>query len=156
MNQYSTLVACLPPVAARAESVPSTSQGSAPSVPADLANLLNPSLIPTVPPASVTTQDTAENNSSPPTITPTVAKLEDLGSDDDSVSKLNKEPLPSTSKEFLITPDQQQQSVPSTSASSNSNSSSSRTSSVRHADNSEMSEIRRRRLEKFGSRTSSD
>ncbi|XP_065080894.1 E3 ubiquitin-protein ligase HRD1 [Ochlerotatus camptorhynchus] len=154
MNQYSALVARLPPVAAPVESIASTSQGSAPSVPADFTNLVNPSVIANVPPASVTTQEIAENNSLSPTITPTVAKLEDLGSDDDSVSKLNKEPLPSTSKEFLITPDQQQQSVPSTSVSSNSNSSS--TSNVRHADNSEMSEIRRRRLEKFGSRLSSD
>lgn len=173
MNQYSALVARLPPVAPPAEPVASTStsQGPAPSIPLDFANLLSRSAVVTGPPTSATTQDTTETTdplSPPPTITPTGAKLEDIGSDDDSVSKLNKEPLPSTSKEFLITPDQQQQQkqqqpVPSTSAAAaasrnNAKSSSVASNNIRHtaADNSEMSEVRRRRLEKFGSRTSSD
>lgn len=153
MNQYSALITRLPPVAP-AEPVASSSQGPVPSTPLDFANSLNRSTIVTGQPTSASTQDTTEDTSLTPTIIPTVAKLEDLGSDDDSISNLNKEPLPSTSKEFLITPDQEQQPVPSTSTNSNSKSSS--TSNIRHTDNSEMSEVRRRRLEKFGSRTSSD
>lgn len=141
MNQYTAMVARLPPATAPVESATATSQTSEAAVPvSDLDALLNRPV-------------TTENN---PSVVPTgaaTAKLEDLGSDDDSLSKFNKEPLPSTSKQFLITPDQQQ-SVPSTSA--NSSSSSRSSSNVRPEESSEMSEIRRRRLEKFGSRTSSD
>ncbi|EAT43895.1 AAEL004697-PA [Aedes aegypti] len=146
MNQYSALVARLPPVAAPADATASTSQNSTSAVPvSDFATLINPSA------SSSKQNQTTTDNTLQPKVVPTVAaKLEDLGSDDDSVTKLNKEPLPSTSKEFLITPDQQQP-VPSTSANSNSNS-----NDARHTESSEMSEIRRRRLEKFGSRMSSD
>lgn len=149
MNQYSALVARLPPVSVPTYAASISSSTAAPNVPTDLAVLLNPSLVVPATAPSTSVQDTSVSNSSQ-TITPTEAKLEDLGSDDDSISKLKKEPLPSTSKEFLITPDQQK-SVPSSSAGSSSSN-----INIRHSDNSEMSEIRRRRLEKFSSRNGSD
>lgn len=151
MNQYSALVARLPPVSAPVEATASTSQSSASAVTAaDFATLLNP-------PATLSTPNLPEDNAPQPKIVSTVAaQLEDLGSDDDSITKLNKEPLPSTGDAFLITPDQQQQAVPSTSAAPNSSSKSRNSNDAKHAESSEMSEIRRRRLEKFGSRTNSD
>lgn len=151
MNQYSALVARLPPVSAPVNATASTSQSSASAVTAaDVAPLLNP-------PATLSTPNLPEDNAPQPKIVSTVAaQLEDLGSDDDSITKLNKEPLPSTGDAFLITPDQQQQAVPSTSAASNSSSKSRNSNDAKHAESSEMSEIRRRRLEKFGSRTNSD
>lgn len=151
MNQYSALVARLPPVSAPVNATASTSQSSASAVTAaDVAPLLNP-------PATLSTPNLPEDNAPQPKIVSTVAaQLEDLGSDDDSITKLNKEPLPSTGDAFLITPDQQQQAVPSTSAAPNSSSKSRNSNDAKHAESSEMSEIRRRRLEKFGSRTNSD
>lgn len=151
MNQYSALVARLPPVSAPVNATASTSQSSASAVTAaDVAPLLNP-------PATLSTPNLPEDNAPQPKIVSTVAaQLEDLGSDDDSITKLNKEPLPSTGDAFLITPDQQQQAVPSTSAAPNSSSKSRNSNDGKHAESSEMSEIRRRRLEKFGSRTNSD
>lgn len=151
MNQYSALVARLPPVSAPVDATASTSQSSASAVTAaDFATLLNP-------PATLSTPNLPEDNAPQPKIVSTVAaQLEDLGSDDDSITKLNKEPLPSTGDAFLITPDQQQQAVPSTSAAPNSSSKSRNSNDAKHAESSEMSEIRRRRLEKFGSRTNSD
>ncbi|XP_019549458.3 E3 ubiquitin-protein ligase HRD1 [Aedes albopictus] len=151
MNQYSALVARLPPVTAPVDATASTSQSSASAVTAaDFATLLNP-------PATLSTPNLPEDNAPQPKIVSTVAaQLEDLGSDDDSITKLNKEPLPSTGDAFLITPDQQQQAVPSTSAAPNSSSKSRNSNDAKHAESSEMSEIRRRRLEKFGSRTNSD
>lgn len=151
MNQYSALVARLPPVSAPVDATASTSQSSASAVTAaDVAPLLNP-------PATLSTPNLPEDNAPQPKIVSTVAaQLEDLGSDDDSITKLNKEPLPSTGDAFLITPDQQQQAVPSTSAAPNSSSKSRNSNDAKHAESSEMSEIRRRRLEKFGSRTNSD
>uniref|UniRef100_A0A023EXA4 RING-type E3 ubiquitin transferase n=1 Tax=Aedes albopictus TaxID=7160 RepID=A0A023EXA4_AEDAL len=151
MNQYSALVARLPPVSAPVNATASTSQSSASAVTAaDFATLLNP-------PATLSTPNLPEDNAPQPKIVSTVAaQLEDLGSDDDSITKLNKEPLPSTGDAFLITPDQQQQAVPSTSAAPNSSSKSRNSNDAKHAESSEMSEIRRRRLEKFGSRTNSD
>ncbi|KXJ69970.1 hypothetical protein RP20_CCG025249 [Aedes albopictus] len=151
MNQYSALVARLPPASAPVDATASTSQSSASAVTAaDFATLLNP-------PATLSTPNLPEDNAPQPKIVSTVAaQLEDLGSDDDSITKLNKEPLPSTGDAFLITPDQQQQAVPSTSAASNSSSKSRNSNDAKHAESSEMSEIRRRRLEKFGSRTNSD
>lgn len=150
MNQYSALVSRLPPVSAAVEATTSTSQSSAAVPVADFGTLLNPS-------APVSIPQLPEDNAPQPNIVPTMAaQLEDLGSDDDSITKLNKEPLPSTGDEFLITPDQQQHAVPSTSATANSSSHSRNSNDARHAESSEMSEIRRRRLEKFGSRTNSD
>lgn len=151
MNQYSALVARLPPASAPVDATASTSQSSASAVTAaDFATLLNP-------PATLSTPNLPEDNAPQPKIVSTVAaQLEDLGSDDDSITKLNKEPLPSTGDAFLITPDQQQQAVPSTSAAPNSSSKSRNSNDGKHAESSEMSEIRRRRLEKFGSRTNSD
>nr|XP_019549458.2 E3 ubiquitin-protein ligase HRD1 [Aedes albopictus]XP_019549467.2 E3 ubiquitin-protein ligase HRD1 [Aedes albopictus] len=151
MNQYSALVARLPPVSAPVNATASTSQSSASAVTAaDVAPLLNP-------PATLSTPNLPEDNAPQPKIVSTVAaQLEDLGSDDDSITKLNKEPLPSTGDAFLITPDQQQQAVPSTSAAPNSSSKSRNSNDAKHAESSEMSEIRRRRLEKFGSLTNSD
>lgn len=141
MNQYTAMITRLPPVTAPVDTAANTSPSSVAAIPvSDIAAMLNSPV-------------TAENSPSVVATVATTAKLEDLGSDDDSVTILNKEPLPSTSKQLLITPDQQQ-SVPSTSA--NSSSSSKSSSNVRPAESSEMSEIRRRRLEKFGSRTSSD
>lgn len=132
MNQYSTIVARLPPV----EVVPPVSTSA---------------VVPPPPPPSVapSTEDPSSSASNAVLTTvkqPTEVQIEDLGSDDDSVTKLKKEPLPSTSKAFykLITPDQQQQQSPSTSSSSSSR------VNVRQSEDSEMSEIRRRRLEKFG------
>lgn len=130
MNQYSTIVARLPPV----EIVPAAATLTTAAVPP-----------PPSPVASPSTEVAASSSASAVLATvkqPSEVQIEDLGSDDDSVTKLKKEPLPSTSKAFLITPDQQQQS-PSTSS-----------SSVRHSEDSEMSELRRRRLEKFGAASS--
>lgn len=136
MNQYSTIVARLPPVEI---SAPAASTSSAV-------------------PLSTSTEATSATdtlNAVPTTVKqPAEVQIEDLGSDDDSVTKLKKEPLPSTSKAFLITPDQQQASS-SEIAGSSSSSNVSTNASVRHAEDSEMSEIRRRRLEKFGAQSGS-
>lgn len=136
MNQYSTIVARLPPVEI---SAPAASTSSAV-------------------PLSTSTEATSATdtlNVVPTTVKqPAEVQIEDLGSDDDSVTKLKKEPLPSTSKAFLITPDQQQASS-SEIAGSSSSSNVSTNASVRHAEDSEMSEIRRRRLEKFGAQSGS-
>uniref|UniRef100_A0A1Q3FDV4 RING-type E3 ubiquitin transferase n=1 Tax=Culex tarsalis TaxID=7177 RepID=A0A1Q3FDV4_CULTA len=129
MNQYSTIVARLPPV----EIVPPVTTSAV------------------IPPAAPSTEAPSSSaaNAVPTTVKqPAEVQIEDLGSDDDSVTKLKKEPLPSTSKAFLITPDQQQQQQQSPSTSSSS-------ASVRHSEDSEMSEIRRRRLEKFGASSGS-
>ncbi|XP_053671356.1 E3 ubiquitin-protein ligase HRD1-like [Anopheles nili] len=86
-------------------------------------------------------------------------KLEDLGpissDEDESSVKLKKEPLPSSSKAFLITPDQLQDevstetpSMPSKSPTVNGDSSD---GGLKRPESSAMSELRRRRLEKFGS-----
>lgn len=134
MNQYSTIVARLPPVEI---SAPAASASS-------------------VAPPSTSTEATSATdtlNAVPKTVKqPAEVQIEDLGSDDDSVTKLKKEPLPSTSKAFLITPDQQQASS-SEIAGSSSSGNVSPNASVRHAEDSEMSEIRRRRLEKFGAQS---
>lgn len=133
MNQYSTIVARLPPV----EIVPAAATLTTAVVPP-----------PPSPVASPSTEVAASSSASTVLTTvkqPAEVQIEDLGSDDDSVTKLKKEPLPSTSKAFLITPDQQQQQQQSPSTSS---------SSVRHSEDSEMSELRRRRLEKFGAASS--
>uniref|UniRef100_A0A182SA65 RING-type E3 ubiquitin transferase n=1 Tax=Anopheles maculatus TaxID=74869 RepID=A0A182SA65_9DIPT len=92
-------------------------------------------------------------------------KLEDLGplsSDEDdpaSSTKLRKEPLPSDSKVLLITPDQMQQDAAASATS---------TTSFRVADgvngvgvlkrpeSAAMNELRRRRLEKFATTSTSD
>lgn len=138
MNQYSTIVARLPPVEI---SAPAASTSSV------------------VPPSTSIEASSATDtlNAVPTTVKqPAEVQIEDLGSDDDSVTKLNKEPLPSSSKAFLITPDQQQ--APSSETTGGSSSSSSNVftnASVRHAEDSEMSEIRRRRLEKFGAQSGS-
>lgn len=138
MNQYSTIVARLPPVEV---SAPAASTSSV--VPNQPAN-----------PEANRVADTL--NAVPPTVKqPAEVQIEDLGSDDDSVTKLKKEPLPSTSKAFLITPDQQAPSTEIASTSSSSSSSMSANASVRQAEDSEMSEIRRRRLEKFGAQSGS-
>lgn len=137
MNQYSTIVARLPPVEVSAPAV-STS-----------------SVVPNQPANPEANREADTLNAIPPTVKqPAEVQIEDLGSDDDSVTKLKKEPLPSTSKAFLITPDQQ---APSTEIASTSSSSSSMSAnaSVRQAEDSEMSEIRRRRLEKFGAQSGS-
>lgn len=127
MNQYTALVSRLPPV-----SFPS--EITATSVTNTTVSTKNPFTI--------------IDNQSPDTVSD--IQIEDLGSDDDSVTKLKKEPLPSTSKAFLITPDQHHQTErPSASSSSMGN-------NLRNDENSEMSEIRRRRLEKFGSQSSSN
>lgn len=138
MNQYSTIVARLPPV-----------EISAPA--ASTSSVVPPS-------TSIEASSATDNLNAVPTTVkqPAEVQIEDLGSDDDSVTKLNKEPLPSSSKAFLITPDQQQ--APSSETAGGSSSSSSNVStnaSVRHAEDSEMSEIRRRRLEKFGAQSGS-
>lgn len=133
MNQYSTIVARLPSVEI---STPAASTSSV------------------VPPATSTEANSTTDTLSAVSTTvknPAEVQIEDLGSDDDSVTKLKKEPLPSTSKAFLITPDQQQASSSKTAGSSSSSSNVSTT--VRHAEDSEMSEIRRRRLEKFGAQS---
>lgn len=131
MNQYSTMVARLPPIdVGVVPSASATPSAVPPQVPSSSTDL--PGVVPTA------------------VKQPAEVQIEDLGSDDDSVTKLNKEPLPSTSKAFLITPDQQQS--PSTSGGS---SSPAANTSVRHSDDSEMSEIRRRRLEKFGATSGS-
>lgn len=139
MNQYSTIVARLPPVEI---SAPAASTSSV------------------VPPSTSTEAPCATDtlNAVPTTVKqPAEVQIEDLGSDDDSVTKLEKEPLPSTSKAFLITPDQQQASSSEIAGSSSSSSSNvSTNASVRHAEDSEMSEIRRRRLEKFGAQSGSN
>lgn len=138
MNQYSTIVARLPPVEI---SAPAASTSSAV-------------------PLSTSTEATSATDTLNAVLTtvkqPAEVQIEDLGSDDDSVTKLKKEPLPSTSKAFLITPDQQQASSSEIAGSSSSSSSNvSTNASVRHAEDSEMSEIRRRRLEKFGAQSGS-
>lgn len=138
MNQYSTIVARLPPVEV---SAPAASTSS---------------VVPNQPANPEANREADTLNAIPPTVKqPAEVQIEDLGSDDDSVTKLKKEPLPSTSKAFLITPDQQQ--APSTEIASTSSSSSSMSAnaSVRQAEDSEMSEIRRRRLEKFGAQSGS-
>lgn len=136
MNQYSTIVARLPPVEISAPAA-STSSVAPPST------------------STEATSATDTLNAVPKTVKqPAEVQIEDLGSDDDSVTKLKKEPLPSTSKAFLITPDQQQASS-SEIAGSSSSGNVSPNASVRHAEDSEMSEIRRRRLEKFGAQSGS-
>ncbi|XP_058061124.1 E3 ubiquitin-protein ligase HRD1 [Anopheles bellator] len=86
------------------------------------------------------------------------AKLEDLGpisSDEDDASsgvKLKKEPIPSTSKAFLITPDQldaKEGSASKTMGGTPAAVNGSSADAVRHPESSTMSELRRRRLEKF-------
>uniref|UniRef100_A0A182J3K2 RING-type E3 ubiquitin transferase n=1 Tax=Anopheles atroparvus TaxID=41427 RepID=A0A182J3K2_ANOAO len=97
-----------------------------------------------------------------------LAKLEDLGpissDEDDSSVKLKKEPLPSTSKAFLITPDQLLDEG-SSSSSSTLLPPSTRTAAlngsadaglpVSRPESSAMSELRRRRLEKFATQSPS-
>lgn len=146
MNQYSSLVARLPPIYVPTENASTSAEVASASpdlnVPPNITvSSLNES------------QDTFNFNSA----TTAEVKIEDLGSDDESISKLEKTPLPSTSKAFLITPDQQQ-TVLSSSATSNdaSENSSHSSNNVRHSESSEMTEIRRRRLQKFDTRTNSD
>ncbi|XP_055615828.1 E3 ubiquitin-protein ligase HRD1 [Toxorhynchites rutilus septentrionalis] len=136
MNQYTAMVARLPPLNVPSGSSPRSDLGSTSAIATSLAG----------PHSSAGGSNTSVQSTSQPA-GQADALLEDLGSDDDT--NLTKEPLPSTSKEFLITPDQGESAAKSTeNVSDNSN--------IRHADSSEMSEIRRRRLEKFGSRTGTD
>ncbi|XP_055586586.1 E3 ubiquitin-protein ligase HRD1 [Uranotaenia lowii] len=137
MNQYTVLVNSLPPVSVtnvqnssesltnRPNSVPSSNENSTFS--AELAENQAEQNIINVP----------KNLNQP--------QLEDLGSDDDSLSNVKKEPLPSNSKAFIITPDQQLDMMDSPSSSSNQNNSRS------SAEDNEKNELRRRRLERFGS-----
>ncbi|XP_058118965.1 E3 ubiquitin-protein ligase HRD1-like [Anopheles ziemanni] len=99
-----------------------------------------------------------------------LAKLEDLGpissDEDDATVKLKKEPLPSTSKAFLITPDQLLDGDSSTEGAISSSTITTATTrpstvngtgglSVNRPESSAMSELRRRRLEKFATQPSS-
>ncbi|XP_053682638.1 E3 ubiquitin-protein ligase HRD1 [Sabethes cyaneus] len=138
MNQYTALVSRLPPYHTTIEVNPDS-------------NIAENIVHTNAETAACVTQDSA-NNYSLFSQEANTARLEDLGSDDESAAI--KVHLPSTSKELIITPDQQQQptatisEVPVSSGSSSSN--------LKITESSERSEIRRRRLEKFDSRTNSD
>ncbi|XP_055532925.1 E3 ubiquitin-protein ligase HRD1 [Wyeomyia smithii] len=138
MNQYTALVSRLPPyhVATHSDAARNTDEivSPDPGTTETLTHRVSP--------------DSSNTYSSYPQES-TTAKLEDLGSDDEPGTV--KVHLPSTSKEFLITPDQQQQP-----ASQASNTVASRSKGNSLSDSSERSEIRRRRLEKFDTRTNSD
>uniref|UniRef100_A0A182R377 RING-type E3 ubiquitin transferase n=1 Tax=Anopheles funestus TaxID=62324 RepID=A0A182R377_ANOFN len=102
------------------------------------------------------------NNSVPPTGRPAGSssglsqpKLEDLGplsSDEDDTSvKLKKEPLPNDSKVLLITPDQMQDAAgPSRVTELNGG------GALKRPESAAMSELRRRRLEKFATASTPD
>uniref|UniRef100_A0A182VXF7 RING-type E3 ubiquitin transferase n=1 Tax=Anopheles minimus TaxID=112268 RepID=A0A182VXF7_9DIPT len=83
-------------------------------------------------------------------------KLEDLGplssDEDDSSVKLKKEPLPSNSKVLLITPDQMQDAADGPSRVSELNGG----GALKRPESAAMSELRRRRLEKFATSSTPD
>uniref|UniRef100_A0A182NFT2 RING-type E3 ubiquitin transferase n=1 Tax=Anopheles dirus TaxID=7168 RepID=A0A182NFT2_9DIPT len=94
-------------------------------------------------------------------------KLEDLGpissdEDDTTVKQKKKEPLPSTSKAFLITPDQlveqqqQQELEAATTRRPSETSANGVDGALKRPESSAMSELRRRRLEKFATSASSE
>ncbi|XP_058814131.1 E3 ubiquitin-protein ligase HRD1 isoform X2 [Topomyia yanbarensis] len=141
MNQYSAIVARLPTVSVPVEGNPSSSTDTASITPMDIPG---PSQMET---SSDTKQDIV-NISLSRKVKATVAELEDLGSDDESITA--KDHLPDAFNELLSTPSQQQ-SVVATSFASSCN-----RSNVMYSDDPEKIEIRRRRLEKFGTRASSD
>uniref|UniRef100_A0A182JZJ0 RING-type E3 ubiquitin transferase n=1 Tax=Anopheles christyi TaxID=43041 RepID=A0A182JZJ0_9DIPT len=89
-------------------------------------------------------------------------KLEDLGpissDEDDSSVKLKKEPLPSNSKAFLITPDQLDDAAgeSSTAISSKSSEVNGGEGTLKRPESAAMSELRRRRLEKFATSSTTE
>ncbi|XP_058468029.1 E3 ubiquitin-protein ligase HRD1 [Malaya genurostris] len=138
MNQYTAIVARLPTASMQMESNFASAEMSS-MVSSDTST---PSQMHTLTDVKQNTQDGAFLKATKIT----AAKLEDLGSDDESI--VVEESLPNPSKERLITTDQQQPNVVESSSSSRSN--------ISHFDDSEKIEIRRRRLEKFDSRTGAD
>ena len=136
MNQYTLVAARLPPMP-----IPTTVTPIPPTQPT--TSTAETTTIPQIPTASEPPVVTTTESVQQPDSTSPKFQIEDLGSDEDDLIP-KKEPIPSTSKEFIIHESVNASPQLSEAPASKSN------SSTDTNESSEMSEIRRRRLERFG------